>query len=47
MWFKGFVKFWLIFDALAESRLWSISVIPAYAGIQLIQDILDAGSSPA
>jgi hypothetical protein len=36
-----------IIDAFAKSRFLRFSVIPAEAGIQQIQGILDAGSSPA
>jgi hypothetical protein len=34
-------------DGLVKSRVFRFSVIPTEAGIQLIQYVLDAGSSPA
>jgi hypothetical protein len=34
-------------DELAEIHSFSLNVIPAKAGIQEIQSLLDAGSSPA
>jgi hypothetical protein len=35
------------FDEFVKSQKWLFSVIPAKAGIQSIQYVLDAGSSPA
>jgi hypothetical protein len=35
------------FDGFAKSPVFRFSVIPAKAGIQSIQYLLDAGSSPA
>jgi hypothetical protein len=34
-------------DELAKSRFFRFNVIPAKAGIQKIQGVLDTGSSPA
>jgi len=34
-------------DGLVKSRILHSSVIPAEAGIQQIQELVDAGSSPA
>jgi len=34
-------------DVIAKGQNFHFSVIPAQAGIQLFQSVLDAGSSPA